>query len=145
MFLDEHGKENPIIMGSYGIGLDRVLACYIEQNNDENGIVWKKPLSPFDVHLIGLNMKKDSVVEASEKINTELSENGMEVLFDDRVNLQAGFKFSDADLLGMPLQIIVGERGLKENQVELKIRATGERINVKLDELTAKIKELLEK
>ena len=77
MFLDENGKENPIIMGSYGIGLDRVLACYIEQNNDDNGIIWKKPLSPFDVHLIGLNMKKDSVVEASEKINSELTENGI--------------------------------------------------------------------
>ena len=66
-------------------------------------------------------------------------------MFDDRVNLQAGFKFSDADLLGMPIQIIVGERGLKENQVELKIRATGERINVKLDELVGKVKELLNK
>ena len=145
MFLDENGKENPLIMGSYGIGLDRVLACYIEQNNDANGIVWKAPLAPFDVHLIGLNMKKEAVIEASEKINTELTENGIEVLFDDRINMQAGFKFSDADLLGMPFQIIVGERGLKENQVEVKIRATGERINIKLDNLTAKIKELLEK
>ena len=143
MFLDENGKENPIIMGSYGIGLDRVLACYIEQNNDENGIVWEKPLSPFDVHLIGLNMKKESVVEASEKINSELTESGIEILFDDRLNLQAGFKFSDADLLGLPIQIIVGERGLKENQVELKVRASGERINVKLDELVDKVKELL--
>jgi prolyl-tRNA synthetase len=143
MFLDENGKENPIIMGSYGIGLDRVLACYIEQNNDENGIVWKKPLSPFDVHLIGLNMKKESVIDASEKVNQDLTENGIDVIFDDRSNVQAGFKFSDADLLGMPLQVIVGERGLKENQVEVKIRATGERINVKLDELGTKIKELL--
>lgn len=145
MFLDENGKENPIIMGSYGIGLDRVLACYIEQNNDENGIVWKEPLAPFDVHLIGLNMKKEVVVEASEKINSELSDNGLEVLFDDRTNVQAGFKFSDADLLGMPIQVIVGERGLKENQVELKIRTSGERINVQLNELSSKIKELLNK
>ncbi|MCB9210888.1 MAG: proline--tRNA ligase [Ignavibacteriales bacterium] len=143
MFLDENGKENPIIMGSYGIGLDRVLACFIEQNNDENGIIWKKPLAPFDVHLIGLNMKKETVIEASEKINTELKTNGLEVLFDDRSNVQAGFKFSDADLLGMPLQVIVGERGLNENQVEIKIRATGERINVKLDDLVQKVKELL--
>ncbi len=145
MFLDENGKENPIIMGSYGIGLDRVLACYIEQNNDENGIVWKAPLSPFDVHIIGLNMKKEAVVKATEEINTELSENGIEVLFDDRKNVQAGFKFSDADLIGVPLQIIVGERGLKESQVEVKVRATGERKNVKLDILLEKIKELLNK
>lgn len=143
MFLDENGKEHPIIMGSYGIGVERVLACYLEQNNDENGIIWKKPLAPFDVHLIGLNMKKDSVVEASEKINSELTDSGLEVLFDDRVNLQAGFKFSDADLLGMPLQIIVGERGLKDNLVEVKIRATNERLNIKIDELRIKIKELI--
>lgn len=143
MFLDENGKENPIIMGSYGIGLDRVLACYIEQNNDENGIIWDAPLSPFDVHLIGLNMKKEAVIEASEKINLEFAQNNLTVLFDDRRNVQAGFKFSDADLLGMPLQIIVGERGLKEDQVEVKVRATGDRINVKLDELIAKVKELI--
>ncbi|MBK8944494.1 MAG: proline--tRNA ligase [Ignavibacteriae bacterium] len=145
MFLDETGKENPIIMGSYGIGLDRVLACYIEQNNDENGIIWKKPLNPFDVHLIGLNMKKDEVVNACEKLFKELNEENIEVIFDDRNNVQAGFKFSDADLLGMPLQIIVGERGLKENQVEVKVRSTGERINVKLDGLIEKVKNLIEK
>ncbi|MDX1700074.1 MAG: proline--tRNA ligase [Melioribacteraceae bacterium] len=143
MFLDENGKEHPIIMGSYGIGLDRVLACFVEQNNDENGIIWKKPLAPFDVHMIGLNMKKEAVIDACEKIYDELEENGIEVLFDDRVGLQAGFKFSDADLLGMPVQLIVGERGLKENQVELKLRSTGERINVKLDALSKKIKELV--
>lgn len=145
MFLDENGKENPIIMGSYGIGLDRVLACYIEQNNDENGIIWKSPLAPFDVHIIGLNMKKELVIEESEKIYSLFTENNISALFDDRNNVQAGFKFSDADLLGMPLQIIVGERGLKENKVEVKIRATGERIDVKLDELVVKVKELLKK
>jgi len=142
-FLDENGKENPIIMGSYGIGLDRVLACYIEQNNDENGIIWKKPLAPFDVHLLGLNMKKETVINESENIYKILSDNGFEVLFDDRRTVQAGFKFSDADLIGLPIQIIVGERGLKENQVELKIRATGDRMDVSLDELMSKIKKLL--
>ena len=143
MFLDENGKENPIIMGSYGIGVERVLACYIEQNNDENGIIWKKPLAPFDIHLLGLNMKKENVVTESEKIYAKLIENGFEVLFDDRNNVQAGFKFSDADLIGLPIQIIVGERGLKEGQVELKIRSNGERMNVKLDELVTKVEEIL--
>ncbi len=142
-FLDENGKENPIIMGSYGIGVDRVLACYIEQNNDEKGIIWKKPLAPFDVHIIALNMKKETVAAESEKIYKSLTEKGFEVLYDDRKSLQAGFKFSDADLIGIPIQIIVGERGLKENNVEIKIRSTGERINVKLDELITKVKELL--
>jgi prolyl-tRNA synthetase len=143
MFLDENGKENPIIMGSYGIGLDRVLACYIEQNNDDNGILWKRPLAPFDVHLLGLNMKKESVIRESENLYNTLTQSGLDVLFDDRNNVQAGFKFSDADLIGIPLQVIVGERGLKENQVEVKIRATGERMNVNLDELVTKVIELL--
>jgi prolyl-tRNA synthetase len=144
MFLDDNGKENPIIMGSYGIGLDRVLACFIEQNNDENGIIWKKPLAPFDVHLMGLNMKKAEVVDACEKINNDLINSGIEVLFDDRINLQAGFKFSDADLLGMPVQIIVGERGLKENQVEIKIRSTGERMKIGLDDLVDEVKSIID-
>ncbi|MEE9432002.1 MAG: proline--tRNA ligase [Melioribacteraceae bacterium] len=142
-FLDENGKENPLIMGSYGIGVDRVLACFIEQNNDENGIVWKKPLAPFDVHLLGLNMKKETVINESENIYKNLSEKRLKVLFDDRRTVQAGYKFSDADLIGLPIQIIVGERGLKENQVEIKVRATGERMDVKLDELESKIEELL--
>ena len=130
-------------MGSYGIGVDRVLACYLEQNNDDNGIVWKNPLAPFDVELIGLNMKKENIVDACENIYKELDDNNLAVLYDDRKNLQAGFKFSDADLLGMPIQIIVGERGLKENQVELKIRSNGKRVDIKLDELISKVKELL--
>jgi len=142
-FLDENGKENPIIMGSYGIGVDRVLACYLEQNHDDNGIVWKKPLAPFDVHLLGLNMKKEPVIKATEEIYKTLSENGFDVLFDDRKNVQAGFKFSDADLIGLPLQIIVGERGLKENKVEIKIRSTSERIDVQIDDINKKVEELL--
>ncbi len=142
-YLDEQGKAHPIVMGSYGIGVERVLACYIEQNYDEKGIIWKKPLAPFDIHLIGLNMKKEAVQEASEKLYEELTADGYEVLFDDRVDAQAGFKFNDADLLGMPIQIVVGERGLKENTVEVKVRATGERLKVTLEELKDKLKELL--
>jgi len=142
-FLDENGKENPIIMGSYGIGVDRVLACYIEQNNDEHGIIWKNPLAPFDIHLLGLNMKKKAVINATEKIYKDLIEEGFDVLFDDRRTVQAGFKFSDADLIGLPIQIIVGERGLKENLVELKIRSTSERMDIKVDGLLSKVEELL--
>jgi prolyl-tRNA synthetase len=142
-FLDENGKENPIVMGSYGIGVERVLACYLEQNHDENGIVWDKSLAPFQIHLMGLNMKKDSVVEASEKLYNDLQAEGYEVLFDDRSTVQAGFKFNEADLLGMPIHIIVGDKKLAENKVEIKIRKTGERMDVSLDELSSKLKELL--
>jgi prolyl-tRNA synthetase len=141
-FLDENGKENPIIMGSYGIGVERVIACYIEQHHDERGIVWDKTLAPFSFHLLGLNMKKAEVAETCEKIYSDLTAQGYEVLFDDRVDAQAGFKFNDADLLGMPVQIIVGDKNLKENSVEVKIRKTGEREKVSLDSLYEKLKSL---
>ncbi len=142
-FLDEDGKEKPIVMGSYGIGVERLFACYVEQNYDDRGIVWdNKDIQPFDFHLIGLNMKKDIVSEACEEIYSKLNEAGYEVLYDDRRDAQAGFKFNDADLMGLPVQVIVGDRNLKEGNVELKIRKTGERYNVSLDELYDKLKEL---
>lgn len=141
-FLDENGKENPIIMGSYGIGVERVMACYIEQNHDANGIVWNKLLAPFQVHLLGLNLKKPEIVNTCENIYKDLREQGIEVLFDDR-DVTAGFKFNDADLLGMPIQVVVGEKKLKENKCEVKIRKTGERFDVELSKLINKVKELL--
>jgi prolyl-tRNA synthetase len=141
-YLDEKGKEHPIVMGSYGIGVERILACFLEQNHDEYGIIWDKVIAPFDIQLLGLNMKKKEVVEASEKLYQELTQVGYEVLFDDRIDAQAGFKFKDADLLGMPLQIIVGDKKLKENKIELKIRKTGERYDVKLSDIIKKIEEV---
>ncbi len=143
-FLDEDGKEKPIIMGSYGIGIERIMACFVEQNHDDNGLIWSNPeIRPFDVHLLGLNMKKDSVSQACEKLYDELRKNNIEVLFDDRIDAQAGFKFNDADLMGMPIQLIIGEKGLKENSVEIKLRKTNERIKVSLNEVITKIKELV--
>ncbi|MGE5363832.1 MAG: proline--tRNA ligase [Bacteroidota bacterium] len=138
-FLDEQGKDNPIVMGSYGIGVERVLACYLEQNYDEKGIVWDNTLAPYQIHLIALNMKKPDVVDAAEKIYHDLQSKGYDVLFDDRVDAQAGFKFNDADLMGFPVQVIVGEKGLKENKVEVKIRKTGERFSCELSELYDKV------
>jgi prolyl-tRNA synthetase len=143
-FLDENGKDHPIIMGSYGIGVERVFACYIEQNYDERGIIWGKKLAPFQIQILGLNMKKDAVVDASEKIYNDLTAKGYDVLFDDRTDASAGFKFNDADLMGMPVQIIIGERNLKENKVEVKIRRDGERFQVNLDELYSKVDEIIE-
>jgi prolyl-tRNA synthetase len=143
LYLDENGKEHPIVMGSYGIGVERIMACYLEQNHDDYGIIWDKIIAPFDIQLMGLNMKKEVVVENSEKIYSELKDAGYEVLFDDRIDAQAGFKFKDADLLGMPVQIIVGDKKLKENKVEIKLRKTGERFDISLDELVNKIKEIL--
>jgi prolyl-tRNA synthetase len=144
LFTDEKGEEHPIIMGSYGIGVERVMACYIEQNHDANGIVWNKLLAPFQVHLLGLNLKKQEIVDACEKIYKDFNEQSIEVLFDDR-DVTAGFKFNDADLLGMPIQVVIGEKKLKENKCEVKVRKTGERFDVELAELMNKVKELLGK
>ncbi len=142
MYLDENGKEKPVVMGSYGIGVERILACYIEQNYDEKGIIWKDPLSPFDIHLIALNMKNSLVKETSEKLYRDLQKEGFEVLFDDRIEGSAGIKFNDADLLGMPVQIIVGEKNLKENKVEIKNRRTGNKKVVELDKLIDSFQEI---
>ncbi|MFZ0453998.1 MAG: His/Gly/Thr/Pro-type tRNA ligase C-terminal domain-containing protein, partial [Ignavibacteriaceae bacterium] len=142
-FLDENGKENPIIMGSYGIGVERVLACYIEQNHDKNGIVWENTLAPFQIHLMGLNMKKEEIINASGNLYNELTSAGFEVLYDDRIDVQAGVKFNDADLLGMPVQIIVGDRKLRDKKVEVKIRKTGQRFDIELDKLVEKIREII--
>lgn len=128
--LDENGKEKPIIMGSYGIGVERVLACVIEQNHDENGIVWNKGLTPFHVHILGLAYdKSENVQKVCNQLKVEIEKLGFDVLLDDRKE-RPGFKFKDADLLGIPLQVVIGDRGLEENKVELKYRKTGEKIEI---------------
>jgi prolyl-tRNA synthetase len=140
-YLDENGKEHPIVMGSYGIGVERIFACYIEQNYDDKGIIWKKPLAPFDIHLIGLNMKNGLVADTSNKLYDDLQKEGFEVLYDDRNDVSAGVKFNDADLLGMPVQVIVGEKNLKDGKVELKLRVTNEKSILELSGLIKKLKE----
>ena len=142
-YLDENGKAQPVIMGSYGIGMERIVACYIEQNHDKDGIIWNKALAPYQIHLIAVNMNSKDVVTASEQIYKQLSETGVNILFDDRANITPGFKFKDADLLGMPLQVIVGDKGLKNGQIEIKRRSTGERTMVKLENAVAELSKLI--
>ena len=130
VFLDEHGKEQPIIMGSYGIGLERIIACAIEQHHDEKGIAWPIAIAPYTVHLIGLGLhKSEEAVNACRAIHDVLEQSGIDVLFDDR-DVSPGIKFNDADLIGLPLQLIIGEKGLQQGQLELKIRKTQERISI---------------
>jgi prolyl-tRNA synthetase len=138
-FLDEHGKENPIIMGSYGIGVERIIACHIEQHYDENGIKWQRSIAPYNIHLICVNKNSESVVKKSEELYEQLQSHGVSVLYDDRDDVSPGFKFKDADLLGMPLQVIVGDKNLKNNEIELKDRNTGKRWNVSKDDVIAAI------
>lgn len=142
-FLDEQGKERPIIMGSYGIGVDRIIACHIEQHHDDKGITWSRTIAPYDVHLICVNANAAAVVEKSEEIYRGLTERGISVLFDDRLNVSAGFKFNDADLMGMPLQIVVGEKNLKNKLVELKERRTGKRWTTDADSLLEEVNKSL--
>ena len=142
-FLDADGKENPIIMGSYGIGVERTTASYIEQNNDEKGIIWKGEIAPFKVLLISLNQKNEEIRKVSEEFYNEFQNKNTEVLFDDREDVRPGVKFNDADLIGIPVQLIIGEKNLKEGNVEIKIRKTGERLIVKREDAAGKIQELL--
>ena len=140
LFLDAEGKEHPIIMGSYGIGVERMAACYIEQNYDEKGIIWEGELSPFSVHLIGLNLAKlPEIKEFCEKLHNDLLANSIDTLFDDR-DETPGVKFNDADLLGMPFQIIVGKKNFDLGNVELKNRRSGERILVKFEDIIDQVK-----
>jgi prolyl-tRNA synthetase len=141
--LDENGQSKPIIMGSYGIGVERIVACHIEQNHDEHGIVWDKSIAPFHVHLIAASMNSKETVLTANQLYRTLTDAGIEVLFDDRASVTAGFKFKDADLLGMPFQVIVGERGLKEKKIEIKRRATGERTMHPVDEVVTVLRAFL--
>ncbi len=140
-FLDAQGNEKPIIMGSYGIGVERVLACFIEQNYDEKGIIWKYPLIPFHSHIIGLNViKSEKVKQICFRIYQELQECNFDVLFDDR-NVNAGVKFNDADLIGIPIQIIVGEKNIENQKVEIKYRDSSKRQLVNINDIITFITE----
>ena len=141
-YLDETGVARPIIMGSYGIGIERIIACHIEQNHDDNGIIWDKSIAPYQIHLIAVS-KNEAVIAMAEKIYADLEDDGVEVLFDDRTGTSPGFKFKDADLLGMPFQVIVGEKNLANGKIEIKERRTGERILVEVASAIEKIQSLL--
>jgi prolyl-tRNA synthetase len=131
-FLDQEGATHPMVMGCYGIGVTRIMAAAIEQNHDERGIVWPMPIAPYKVIVIPLAKPEEPVWEAAEAVYTALRARGVEALFDDRKD-RPGAKFADADLIGAPLQIIVGKRTFDAGQAELKSRASGETTLVALD------------
>lgn len=131
--LDENGRQVPMIMGCYGIGVSRLLSAIVEQHSDENGIVWPRSIAPFDVHVIPVNVKNDDQAKMADKVNAILEEAGYKVLLDDRKE-RAGVKFADADLIGIPARITVGKKA-SEGIVEIKLRRTGETLEVKLEEI----------
>ncbi len=142
-YLDEHGKSQPVIMGSYGIGIERIIACYIEQNNDKDGIIWNTALAPYLLHIIAVNTKHEETRRFCDELYNQCKQNNIDVLYDDRSDVSPGFKFKDADLLGMPLQVIVGEKVLKQNSVEIKIRRTGERILIPKENVLSSLQKML--
>ncbi len=134
-FHDEDGKDKPLIMGCYGIGISRILAAAIEQNNDQDGIKWPIPIAPFQV--IILPISTDQLPQA-ENIYKELSAAGVEVLLDDR-NERAGVKFKDADLIGLPIRITIGAKSLAKGEVEVRLRMTNEDLHWSLSEITSNV------
>jgi prolyl-tRNA synthetase len=140
VYLDKEGHEKLMIMGSYGIGPARIAAAAIEQSHDADGIIWPKNIAPFDIEIIPLNVSDARTMEVTENLHqnlsaiyNSLSKRSFEVLVDDR-NERPGVKFKDADLVGIPLHVIIGERGLKENVIELKIRRTKQSMKVPVDQ-----------
>ncbi len=138
--LDESGKEVTLLMGCYGIGVTRVVAAAIEQNHDERGIIWPEPLAPFQVVLVPLNLQKSARVrEVADRLYDELTAQGIEVLYDDR-DARPGVKFADAELLGIPHRVVVGERGLESGRLEYRYRRDTESTEFPLDEALELIK-----
>ncbi|CAH0152060.1 proline--tRNA ligase [Priestia megaterium] len=142
-YLDENGRSQPMIMGCYGIGVSRTVAAIAEQFNDENGLLWPEAVTPYHVHVIPVNVKNDEQRELGEKLYNELLDNRFEVLLDDRQE-RAGVKFADSDLIGLPVRVTVGKRA-SEGIVEVKVRKTGESLEVSVDNLVSTVKELLAK
>ena len=141
-FLDRDGVAYPILMGCYGIGIGRLLAAAIEQNHDEKGIIWPIPIAPYQVHLCPISSDNQEVVTKVDNLYAELTREGLEVIFDDREE-SPGVKLNDADLLGMPLRVVLSPRSLKSGSVELKMRCKKEAVLVPLDGASREITAML--
>ncbi len=139
-FLDKEGKAQPVIMGSYGIGSGRLLACIAEEYNDEYGLCWPMTVAPFQVHLVALR----GGFEVAEKLYADLQAAGIEVLYDDR-DESPGVKFNDADLIGVPIRLTIGGRSLKKGGVEMKARTAKESTLVPLDDVVSEVQAEIER
>ncbi len=141
-FTDRDGKEKPIVMGCYGIGISRILSALVEQYHDEKGIKWPTPVAPFELDVILLNTKDEEMKQVAEKLYLEAEEKSIDVIYDDREE-SPGFKFADADLVGFPYRIVVGKK-VKEGKVEVQSRHTGEKWDLPIDEAINFVKEKIE-
>jgi prolyl-tRNA synthetase len=138
--LTQDGKEVPIVMGSYGIGVERIITAAIEQNHDQDGIIWPRTIAPFDVVVTVTNMKDEKLRAAGEKLYEDLQKAGLDVLLDDR-DERAGVKFKDADLIGIPYRITIGKK-IADGAVELFDRRAKQSEDVKLDEVVSQVQKL---
>src|SRR4030088_1849035 len=138
--LTQDGKPVPIVMGSYGIGVERIITAAVEQNYDENGIIWPKTLAPFDVVVTTTNVKDEKLREAGDKLYQDLQHAGLDVLLDDR-DERAGVKFKDADLIGIPYRITLGKK-IADDMVELLERRTKKGEEVKVGEIVGQVQKL---
>lgn len=141
-FLDEKEQRHPIIMGCYGIGVNRIIAGLVETKHDENGIVWPMSIAPYEVLVIPLNVTDTAVQQAAEKIYADLKSAGVDVLLDDR-DARPGFKFKDADLIGIPLRVVIGGKGLKDGVAEVKARTEKDPTLVPLADVVASVTKLV--
>jgi prolyl-tRNA synthetase len=142
-FLDSNGKERPIIMGSYGIGVNRILAATIEKSHDSNGIIWPLPLAPYEVLIVPINFKDEIIMDTATKIYDELCEAGIDTLLDDR-DQRPGFKFKDADLIGIPIRITAGKRLKETGELEIKLRSKDEVHYAKPENILTEIKNIMD-
>ncbi len=142
-YLDEGGQAKPMIMGCYGIGVSRIVAAAIEQNNDEWGIQWPLPIAPFEVIVTPANVTHEESKSVAETIYAGLQKSGVEVLFDDR-DVRAGFKFKDADLIGIPIRVTIGEKSLAKGVVEIKLRNQPQAEEVPIDKALEKVGTLVQ-
>jgi prolyl-tRNA synthetase len=139
MYLDRHGTEKPVVMGSYGIGSGRLLSCIIEEHHDDQGICFPMSVAPYHVYCVAMSQRAPEVAEIAERLYREAWEQGVEMLLDDR-EATPGVKFNDADLIGLPLRLTVGPRSLKAGGAELKHRDRGETRLVPIDQVVPTLK-----
>ena len=143
LYLDREGQQQPITMGCYGIGVGRLLAAAIEQNHDEQGIIFPAPIAPYQVHLVGLNLSDEEVCAVADRLYQDLWDRGIETLYDDRTDQAAGVKLNDADLLGFPVRLVVSPRNLRNGVVEVKRRREDQATTAPVDQVVGTVLQLI--
>ena len=141
-FLGRDGKLKPFIMGCYGIGITRIMSAVIEQLHDEKGIIWPPSIAPYTVSMIVTTSSSSELTEEGEKIYSQLLENGIEVLYDDR-KINAGIKFKDSDLLGLPIRVVIGKKFLEKGLIEIQLRKSGEVKEISPESITGFVQDFL--